>query len=228
MTDRKKSSKNTIITSLCIIAAFIVLLISTSSNNKVYVNIEDNKRGYYSILDREENKEVDIFFWYGCPHCLNLSKSFNDIKLDKKISGEGNTLTMTPLPANSVWELHARLYYSLNLLNADKHIHIEIMNEIQTHGHKDVPSITKMIKSLSSRGYLTSGGMDLNADKVISNMSSEEVSNEIYEASAKARELSITSVPTVIVNGNKKVEMNPLLGYRDTAKVIELILQSNN
>lgn len=133
--------------------------------------------------------EVVEMFWYGCPHCNNLEPYVERWlkKMPKKVE-----FVRMPAIFNPKWEVHARAYYTAEILGALDKTHKAMFDAI--HGQKRKLNTEKEI-------------MDFFAERGVSNkdfkrvFKSFAVEAKVRRAKDMSRRYGIKGVPSLIVNG---------------------------
>jgi thiol:disulfide interchange protein DsbA len=139
--------------------------------------------------------EVAEFFWYGCPHCFSFEPTINKWAADMPASAR---FVRIPVVWNTVHELHARLFYTMEVLARNgtladgETFHNTVFQEIQTRGNR-------LTSEDSIRRLFERFGVD--ADAFNSTWKSFEVDQKLRVAKDLGRRYSIQGVPAVVVNG---------------------------
>jgi thiol:disulfide interchange protein DsbA len=139
--------------------------------------------------------EVAEFFWYGCPHCFSFDPTSNKWAADMPASAR---FVRIPVVWNTVHELHARLFYTMEVLARNgtladgETFHNTVFQEIQTRGNR-------LTSEDSIRRLFERFGVD--ADAFNSTWKSFEVDQKLRVAKDLGRRYSIQGVPAVVVNG---------------------------
>ena len=139
--------------------------------------------------------EVAEFFWYGCPHCFSFEPTINKWAADMPASAR---FVRIPVVWNNVHELHARLFYTMEVLARNgtladgETFHNTVFQEIQTRGNR-------LTSEDSIRRLFERFGVD--ADAFNSTWKSFEVDQKLRVAKDLGRRYSIQGVPAVVVNG---------------------------
>jgi thiol:disulfide interchange protein DsbA len=139
--------------------------------------------------------EVAEFFWYGCPHCFSFEPTINKWAADMPASAR---FVRIPVVWNTVHELHARLFYTMEVLARNgtladgETFHNTVFEEIQTRGNR-------LTSEDSIRRLFERFGVD--ADAFNSTWKSFEVDQKLRVAKDLGRRYSIQGVPAVVVNG---------------------------
>ncbi|NIA27540.1 MAG: hypothetical protein GWP02_05750 [Desulfobulbaceae bacterium] len=139
--------------------------------------------------------EVAEFFWYGCPHCFDAEPVFNTWAENKPANVR---FVRVPAMWNGILQLHARLYYTEEVLGRNGIIKdpAAFRNAVFTEYHRRGNRLTSegAIQKLFER-------FGVSADEFSSTWDSFEVSQKLRVADDLARRYSISSVPMVVVNG---------------------------
>ena len=128
-------------------------------------------------------------FWYACGHCYLLEP-----KLEAwNQKGRAPYVQLIRLPAtwNPVVKMHARVFYTIELLGKPK-LHDEVFREINVKGNRmDTPE--KIEAFFVSRG--------VSKDEFQKAFSSFAVESKILQAEDLNKRYKITGTPTIVVNG---------------------------
>jgi thiol:disulfide interchange protein DsbA len=190
---------------------------------------------YRAINPIDTGADVVEFFWYGCPHCLNLEKSLRqqDFLYDlKSVQLDGHrkaTFRRLPATLNAEWTLDARLYYALSEMGVSDRGHIKIMALINKYRPKTRDDMLHLLSSeivpeLNLEGMLTSWRADKEVDERMFSTATDE---KLRIASDIESQAGITGVPVMIVGGNKVVSLGVDASYESLGpNVLALIKQS--
>jgi len=140
--------------------------------------------------------EVVEVFWYGCGHCFAL-----DPKIESwRAKGKPAYVEFVRVPAmwNDGTRMHARVFYTAELLGKLDQLHSAIFNEIHVKGDmlNNVDKISAFFKA--------NGVSKEEFDKVFSSFA---VESKLQRADFLNRRYKIESVPSVIVNGKYKTDV---------------------
>jgi thiol:disulfide interchange protein DsbA len=128
-------------------------------------------------------------FWYACGHCYLLEP-----KLEAwNQKGRAPYVQLIRLPAtwNPVVKMHARVFYTIELLGKPK-LHDEVFREINVKGNRmDTPE--KIEAFFVSRG--------VSKDEFRKAFSSFAVESKVLQAEDLNKRYKITGTPTIVVNG---------------------------
>ncbi|MDX1516792.1 MAG: DsbA family protein [Woeseiaceae bacterium] len=162
--------------------------------------------------------EVAEFFWYGCPHCYDLEPTINSWAEDIP-----PTVRFVRVPAmwNEVLQLHARLYYTEEVLVRNGIIkdaegfRKAVFEEYHRRGNRllSVESIRRLFNRF--------GVSDTDFDRT---WNSFEVAQKLHVAADLARRYSIMSVPAVVVNGKYRTSGSEAGSYPKLIEVIDELI----
>lgn len=205
----------------------IILLNKTQDRSLVRVELNNGNIARYSFTGSEAEKDVEVFFWYGCPHCLNLEAALLENKVKDKVIRSGYTFTRTPLPANSLWEIHARLFHALEHFDAPDTTHLLVMMELQNKKATTFNEIKIMLQRLHANGKLILADRSITPDHIMNLINDESVTQEINKSKIRARSLGISGVPTLMVDGNKKIKISAGMTHQDAVDLVLMVTDSS-
>jgi len=166
--------------------------------------------------------EVAEFFWYGCPHCYSFEPTINAWAADIPT---GARFVRIPVVWNTVHELHARLFYTQEVLARNgaladgETFHNTVFQEIQTRGNR-------LTSEDSIRRLFERFGVD--AETFDKTWKSFEVDQRLRVAKDLGRRYSIQGVPAVVVNGRYRTGGQEAGSYDAVPDVInELIARES-
>ena len=168
------------------------------------------------MTDSEDKVEVLEFFWYGCPHCMVF-----DPILDKWMESKPENAEFARVPAifRPEWEVHARTYYALQIIDEGERLHDEIFHEIQ-----------KKRKKLETEGAVTkfvvSNGVNEKDFKQA--YSSFTVDNMIRKAKLKIKGYNIRGVPAMAVNGKYLVTGEKAKSYENMLRIVNFLVEKES
>lgn len=140
--------------------------------------------------------EVVEVFWYGCGHCFTLESAIESWKgKDKPAYAE---FVRVPAMWNDATRMHARVFFTAELLGKLEQLHTPIFREINVKGNQ-LNTVEKITAFFKEHGVST--------DEFQKAFSSFAVENKLQRADFLNRRYRIESVPTVIVNGKYKTDV---------------------
>lgn len=227
MKSRTRNRHRFLYPAIFIAALLFALVLASGFNGSSTKKVTtEGVNGTYTLVDRDEDKnKIQVFFWYGCPHCLSLVNDFSAERVEEEASQNSYIYEKIPLAVNSTWEMHARLFYALSELEFDTQQHKEIMVSIQNNGYHTIDGVRKMLFEMENKGILRNHkGVRLAAVDVINNMNHSDTDLRIEESNRLARELKIRGVPAVVIDGNKMINMDGRNPFHDAAKLAKQIM----
>ena len=155
--------------------------------------------------------EVTESFWYGCGGCYSFEPSINtwvskqnsDVKFRKM-----------PVPWSQVHQLHAALYYTINALKLDPSTHSAVFVTIHKEGN-----FLQNPKAIQD--FLSKFGVA--PEVTLQYLNSFTVEQRINRSIKFAKQLKITGVPTMIVDGTYIIE--PKRSYDELLKVVDHVIE---
>lgn len=133
--------------------------------------------------------EVAEVFWYGCAHCFSL-----DPALESWRSKTPSYIEFVRIPAmwNDTTRMHARVFYTAELLGKLDELHSLIFREIHVNGNT-LNTVDKISAFFKQHGVAE--------DEFQKAFSSFAVESKLQRADFLNRRYRVQSVPLMIVNG---------------------------
>ena len=162
--------------------------------------------------------EVAEFFWYGCPHCYSFEPTINAWAADIPANAR---FVRIPVVWNAVHELHARLFYTMEVLARNgtladgEAFHNAVFQEIQTRGNR-------LTSEDSIRRLFERFGVD--AETFDKTWGSFEVDQKLRVAKDLGRRYNIQGVPAVVVNGKYRTGGQEAGSYDAVPDVIDELI----
>ena len=160
--------------------------------------------------------EVSEIFWYGCNHCYSFESTINNWDANKP---DYVKFSKMPVTWSQIHQLHASLYHTIEALKLGKGAHTAVFTTI----HKEnnfLGSQKSVVKFLSKLG--------VDEEKSKQYLNSFAVKQKVSRGMQVSKQLKITSVPMIIVDGKymivSKQSRQEMLDVLD--HVVEL--QKNN
>ena len=142
------------------------------------------------------NVEVLEAFWYGCAHCFSL-----DPALESWRNKAPSYITFVRLPAmwNEITRMHARLFFTIELLGKLDSLHPLIFREIHVNGNQ-LNTVDKISAFLKQHG--------VNPDEFQKAFSSFSVESKLQRADFLNRRYRVQSVPMILINGKYSTDIS--------------------
>lgn len=141
--------------------------------------------------------EVVEVFWYGCGHCFSLDPAIESWR----VKGKPANVEFSRVPAmwNEATRMHARVFFTAELLGKGDALHGPLFREINVKGNP-LNTVDKIAAFFRANG--------VSEDDFQKAFSSFAVENKLQRADFLNRRYRIESVPTVIVNGKYKTAVS--------------------
>jgi len=140
--------------------------------------------------------EVIEVFWYGCSHCFALDPALESWRTRNKPA----YVEFVRIPAmwNDATRMHARVFYTAQVLGKLDELHSQIFREIHASGNP-LNTVEKISAFFRDHG--------VSADDFQKAFSSFAVENKLQQADFLNRRYRIDSVPMLIVNGKYRTDL---------------------
>ena len=166
--------------------------------------------------------EVAEFFYYLCPHCYNFEPLIKGWAADKPANVR---FVQVPAMWNQILVLHARMYYTAEILARNGAIEdAEAFNATvyeEIHRRNNRLSSEASIQKLFER-------FNISADEFTRIWNSFEVDQKLRVAADLARRYSVSSTPTMVVNGKYRFGAQEAGGYPIVLEVVdELVVRES-
>lgn len=133
--------------------------------------------------------EVIEFFWYGCPHCYHLEPDLN-----KWLKTKPDNVEFIRQPAifSSLWEKHAKAYFTAEALGVVDKVHADFFDAIQNKKQK-LETEEQLLKFFSEHGISETDFRNA--------YNSFPVDYKVRQAKTMAARYGVNGVPAIIING---------------------------
>lgn len=140
--------------------------------------------------------EVAEVFWYGCAHCFSLDPALESWRTKKP-----DYIEFVRIPAmwNDTTRMHARLFYTVELLGKLDTLHPLIFREIHVNGNA-LNTVDKISSFLGQHG--------ISAQDFQKTFSSFAVESRLQRADVLNRRYRVQSVPLLLVNGKYSTQLS--------------------
>lgn len=164
-----------------------------------------------------EKIEVIEFFWYGCPHCYHFEP-----QLTQWLQNLPDNVQFIRQPAifNSLWEKHAKAYFTAEALGIVDKVHADFFDAIQNKKQK-LDTEEELLKFFTAHGVSEADFRNA--------YNSFLVDTKVRQAKTMAPRYGVTGVPAIIINGKYKTT-GPLAKSQDNMIDVmnELIKQESS
>ena len=196
---------------LCGIALVIPAISVNAANYKEKIHYEKVLPAQPTSTDKKV--EVVEMFWYGCPHCNNLEPHVN--RWLKKMPKDAEFVRM-PAIFRPQWELHARAFYTAEILGVLDKTHSAMFEAI--HQQKRHMNTEQEIKKL----YAEHGVSEKDFDRVFRSFAVEA---KIKRAKDMSNRYGIRGVPALIVNGKYRTGSQLAGGNANIFRVVDFLVE---
>ena len=199
--DTRVARARTTIVSFVVIVAILIIgygtMYSTGITQGEYVE-GDHYRLVENPPRRRPGEDIGVteFFSYGCIHCRNLDPLLDS--WEKKVP-DGVEFSRSPVTFSPVWSLLGQAYYSLEMMGALEENHRRIFRAIHDDG--------RQFLSADMLGDFVDGH-GVEKSEFIRTFNSSQVRLALQRADEAQRQLTIASVPTLVVADKYLVTMD--------------------
>ncbi|GAB4255449.1 MAG: thiol:disulfide interchange protein DsbA/DsbL [Methylomicrobium sp.] len=133
--------------------------------------------------------EVIEFFWYGCPHCYHLEPALN-----KWLETKPDYVEFIRQPAifSSLWEKHAKAYFTAEALGVVDKVHADFFDTIQNKRQK-LDTEEALLAFFVAHG--------VSEEQFRAAYHSFPVDFKLRQAKTMAARYGVNGVPALIING---------------------------
>ncbi len=157
--------------------------------------------------------EVVEFFWYGCGHCYNFEPL---VEAWKKKLPQDVDFRGSPAVWNKAMELHARAYYTAEALGVLDKMH-PVLFQAMNVDHKRLANEEEIQELFVANGVA--------AQDFTKAFNSFGVSNQVTQATARAKSAKITGTPALMVEGKYHISTRKAGTQADTLKVADFLVE---
>ncbi len=147
--------------------------------------------------------EVAEVFWYGCGHCFALDPA---VEAWRKKAPAYVEFIRIPAMWNDTLRIHARLFYTAEVLGKLDELHSLIFREIHVNGNH-LNTVDKIAEFFQQHG--------VSAEEFRKTFSSFAVESKLQRADFLNRRYRVNSVPMIIVNGKYSTDVSSAGGEAD-------------
>ena len=183
----------------------------------VSINAEYKLGKDYRLVDnplpvkRDGIVEVTESFWYGCAHCYSFEPAINSWESKQS---DNTKLTKMPITWGPIHQLHAALFFTIEALKLDASTHSAVFVTIHKEGN-----FLQSPKAIQD--FLSKFGV---APEVTAQyLESFTVKQKVNRGIKYARQLKISSVPMIVVDGTYIVESKG--SFSDMLKVVDHLVE---
>jgi thiol:disulfide interchange protein DsbA len=160
--------------------------------------------------------EVAEVFWYGCPHCYALDP-FLSAWLKRK--PDYVSFVRVPGVGQPLWKLHARAFYTAEVLGKGAEMHNALFEEI----HKNNNYLDTEDKL---RDFF--GKFNVSAADFKSNFDSFAVHAKLQRAEELNRRYRVSGVPAIVINGKYFTDVGMAGGHDELIELIDALVAAEH
>jgi thiol:disulfide interchange protein DsbA len=192
---------------------FAPLLACAQATGDTYIEGENYDLITPPVRTADPDKvEVVEFFWYGCGHCYNFEPM---IGAWKKTLPEDVEFRGSPAMWNKPMELHARAYYTAEVLGVLEEMNLVLFQAMNVDGKR-------LTSEAEIQELFVANGVE--AEDFAKAFKSFGVSSQVNQASARARAAQITGTPAIMVNGKYHVSTRKAGSQADMLKIADYLI----
>lgn len=169
--------------------------------------------------------EVVEVFWYGCPHCYDFEPTIN--AWSAQLPDDVNFVRI-PAQFNELWETHARLFFTLEVLKAEPEVHQAIFKGIHESSDSRVtgkrdgrkvspPTVDDMADFVVEQG--------IDKERFLKTYMSFAVGNRMKKAAKAVIDYQLTGVPALIINGKYRFDVISAGGPTQALEVADHLIE---
>ncbi len=153
--------------------------------------------------------EVLEVFWYGCGHCYQLDPLLENWRLN----GKASYVDFQRLPAmwNDILRMHARLYFTVELLGKLDELHTPIFREIHVN-RNPLNTVEQISRFMRDHG--------VSAEDFQKTFTSFAVESKLQRADVLNRRYRVQGVPMMVVNGKFTADVGTAGGQEQLLELI--------
>lgn len=180
--------------------AALLLLAAAVSPTGVVAEPDDDEEYFEDIdylritppvpTDNGDKVEVLELFWYGCPHCFRFEPYLE--RWRKQGLPEYVELVQRPSVLNPSWAIHARAFFTAEVLGIKERIHKDFFEAIHVQG-RPLNTAEQIAEFFEEHGVSSQAFHEA--------FNSFAVETELRKAIRRDRAYRVTGVPFMAVNG---------------------------
>ena len=157
--------------------------------------------------------EVAEVFWYGCATCYAFEPYLEDW-----YKALPNDVAFVRIPAvwNPLLELHARAFYTADVLGKGEEMHSPIFREIHVNGN---PLNSEQALQVFFENF------DVSEEAFVDAFNSFAVHTRMQRADELNRRYRVSGVPTLVVNGKFTTGVEMIRSYPELVEVVDELVE---
>jgi len=204
------------------ITSFLAIIAAMAALGFVSVPNAMAEQGYELVTPPQPTSadkgqvEVVELFWYGCPHCFRLEPY-----VERWLKSKPKNVKFVRMPGvfRPSWEVHARAYYTAEILGVVDKIHRPMFDAI--HEQKRHMNDEASIMAL----FAEHGVSNKDFKRVFHSFA---VETKLRRAKDMGRRYGVQGVPTLIVNGKYRTGAQEAGGNAKVFKVVNQLIKQES
>ena len=163
--------------------------------------------------DTPDKVEVVEVFWYGCSHCFTFLPN-----MEKYEKSKPDYVAVRHMPAifRDSWVVHARAFYTADLLGVEKQIRRPLFEAIHLR-KQPLDNRKELMKFFEKYG--------VSSDDFNKTYNSFAVQTLLRKSQVMQQRYGVSGTPTVIVNGKYRVSGSLAGSHENVIKVVEALVE---
>ena len=162
--------------------------------------------------DDSSKVEVAEVFWYGCGHCFSFEPFLEPWA---KNLAEDVNYKRIPAVFSPQWEVHARAYYTADVLDVSEKTHTALFNAI--HNKKQALNTPARLA-----GFYEAYGID--KELFLNTYKSFVVNTKVSRAKAVVPKFGIQGVPAMVVDGKYLITGPKAKSFENMLKIADFLI----
>ncbi len=197
----------------------LVTIVLVLTSGSIMAEEEFSEGRSYEILAEAqpvqtgEKIEVVVLFWYRCPHCYSLEPHINNWK--KTMPGNVEFISI-PAILSARWELHARIFYTLEVLGLTEKLHGPLFDVI--HDQR---------RPINSLDQFAAWAAENKADEQLirDTFDSFAVETKINFSRVMTKRYGSDGVPDIIVDGKFRTSLSMAGSHDELFKIMNFLIE---
>lgn len=160
--------------------------------------------------------EVVELFWYGCPHCFVFEPYLNAWLERKPANVE---FIRIPATLNPGWSIHARAYYTAEVLGVLDKIHEPLFHAIHVQKRK-------LDNEAALAAFFAAQGVS--EEDFRKTFNSFAVETKLRRAAGLVQRYGVSGVPAIIINGKYRTDGSLAGSYENLLQVMDYLIRKES
>ncbi|MFA7096531.1 MAG: thiol:disulfide interchange protein DsbA/DsbL [Gammaproteobacteria bacterium] len=160
--------------------------------------------------------EVVELFWYGCPHCFVFEPHLNAWLERKPANVE---FIRIPATLNPGWAIHARAYYTAEVLGVLDKIHEPLFHAMHVQKRR-LNNEAELAAFFAAQG--------VSEEDFRKTFNSFAVETKLRRAAGLVQRYGVSGVPAVVINGKYRTDGSLAGSYENLLQVMDYLIQKES